>query len=515
MVLIGEVAQRVKYANDVKVTVPGLTAELMPFQQKGVSWMYAVKKGILADDVGLGKTYQAIAVAALIKAQGSLGNVLVVCPGGHERHWKTLFSKITPGVFEDVINVSGIQNGKRRTRSQRIDVYSFSPRVMIMNYNILRNDADFLSQFRFGMVILDEATAFKNHETKLFDAILKVTEGAPRILGLTATPFEKALIELHAIAAGLQLDIFGPIDEFKRTYELVEWLEIRRRRGTLKNPHRRTKEHDIRYVPQHLGYRNLDDFKSVIDPIYLRREEKEVQAQLPEVRPMPIWLEQQGEQKKFYESLVRDFKTNRDFGTFTRLIQACDAPYVSTLSSDKTSPKADEMIRILTEDMIDQKAVIFARWHLSIEVISDALTKAGIKYVHFTGKQDEETRSINKQQFIDDPSVQAFVMTTAGEKGIDGLQVAQGLIAFNQLYNPQRMKQVVGRLRRLGSPHKSIVYFNLMMEDSIEEKMWELLMDRANLFDEIFDTTSTTELFDQKKFEAAKREVLKALLEDD
>lgn len=512
-----EVSQRVKYAGDVKLTIPGFTAELMPFQNKGVAWMYAVERGILADDVGLGKTYTSIALATLVKSQGKLGNVLIACPGGHERHWNKLLRELAPGVFEDIVMVSGIHKGRRRTRKERIDIYTFSPRIMIMNYNILRNDAAFLRQFKFGMIILDEATAFKNHETKLFEAVSSLTVDSPRVYALTATPFEKALLELHSILRVLHVDVLGTIDEFRKNYEVIEWLEIRNRKAMqqLRRQGKDPNDAPKMYVPKSVGYQNLDEFKAKIDPVYLRREESEVEDQLPEVRTIQTWLEAEGKHLTFYRDLVREFKGSGGLGSFTRLVQACDAPYVTTLSDDRTSPKAVELVRLLQEDFIDEKVVVFARWHRSIEVIREYLDKAGLTYVIYTGHEDEYERNLAKQKFIDDPDIQAFIMTTAGEKGIDGLQVAKGLIAFNQLYNPQRMKQVVGRIRRLGSNHKSVAFINLMIAGSIEEKMWDLLMARADLFDTIFDTDSTTTLFeDHKAAEAIRRQVLKELQEE-
>ncbi len=500
------VSQLVKHSDVEKIDVPGLVGELYPFQHKGVAWMHAVKRGILADDVGLGKTVQAVATAALLKHEDALGNVLIVCPGGHERHWKATIEQFFPDVFEEVVNVSGLRKGKRRTKTERYDVYAYSPRIQIINYHILRNDVDFLEQFQWGLLTFDEATAFKNHETKLFDAVKRVTEGVPRVLALTATPFEKALIELHSIVTAMQMDIFGSIDEFRQHFEVIKWLETRQRHGPKKG--RKL------FVPKHIGYQNIDEFKEQIDPIYLRRDEETVEVDLPSVRTKQLWLASTGKQKAHYQSLVRDFQKKGDYGTFTRLLQSCDAPYVTSLSEDTHSPKAEELVRLVRDDFRDEKVVVFARWHRSIDVISLHLDEVNIPYVHYTGLQDEEERSLLKEQFINDPELNVLIMTTAGEKGVDGLQVAKGIIAFNQLYNPQRMRQVVGRLRRMGSEHKSIAYFNLMMEGSIEEKMWDLLMNRAELFDEVFDTRSTTELFEDQSVESAKRQVLRELAEE-
>ena len=56
------------FEGEIRSPPPGLDAELLPFQVEGVSWMYAqetkedVKGGILADEMGMGKTIQTITV---------------------------------------------------------------------------------------------------------------------------------------------------------------------------------------------------------------------------------------------------------------------------------------------------------------------------------------------------------------------------------------------------------------------------------------------------------------------
>lgn len=494
-----EVSERVKRAGIVSLTIPGLAKPIAPFQNKGVAWLYSVGKGILADDVGLGKSVQSLATAALVKDKGKLGNVYIGCLGGHERHWVNQINEWLPGVFEEIGVASGLIRGKRRTRRERAALYNDSPRILISNYHLLRNDIDLLEGYGFGMVILDECTAFKNVDTKLFSAVKRLTAGVPRVIGLTATPFEKALIELYAIQDVLGLELFGSLKEFQDNFETMTWLESRRN-GYLQ------------FIPKHTGYKNLSDFKAIISPHYLRREGEEVGIELPELLPpRNIVLEMSPSQSRFYKDVVRQFKEDGSLGTFTRLTQICDAPWVSTLSEDKSSPKLDELVREITQDFADYKVVVFVKWHRSLDLIGDRLDKEGIGWVPFTGKQDTDERNVNKDQFIDDPYTKVLVTTTAGEKGVDGLQVAKGIIAFNQLWNPQRMRQVVGRVRRLGSKHKVITSTNYIMADSIEEKLWELLMSRAELFDSIFDTTSTVDMFTDTSDRAIQREALKAV----
>ena len=70
---------------------------LLPFQIEGLSWMVAQEKwrggGILADDMGMGKTIQSI---ALVLKRG--GRTLVVCPASLTTQWSRAFTEHAPGL---------------------------------------------------------------------------------------------------------------------------------------------------------------------------------------------------------------------------------------------------------------------------------------------------------------------------------------------------------------------------------------------------------------------------------
>ena len=52
--------------------------------------------------------------------------------------------------------------------------------------------------FDFDMVVIDELSSFKNHQTKRFKALMKVRPSVKRIVGLTGTPSSNGLIDLFA-----------------------------------------------------------------------------------------------------------------------------------------------------------------------------------------------------------------------------------------------------------------------------------------------------------------------------
>ena len=52
--------------------------------------------------------------------------------------------------------------------------------------------------FTFDMIVIDELSSFKNHNTKRFKAMLKVRPRVSRIVGLTGTPASNGLMDLWA-----------------------------------------------------------------------------------------------------------------------------------------------------------------------------------------------------------------------------------------------------------------------------------------------------------------------------
>ncbi len=52
--------------------------------------------------------------------------------------------------------------------------------------------------FDFDMVVIDELSSFKNHQTKRFKALMKVRPKVKRIVGLTGTPSSNGLMDLWA-----------------------------------------------------------------------------------------------------------------------------------------------------------------------------------------------------------------------------------------------------------------------------------------------------------------------------
>lgn len=92
-------------------------------------------------------------------------------------------------------------------------------------YIINRENVDWLVnksgyKFDFDMVVIDELSSFKNHQSKRFKSLMKVRPLVKRIVGLTGTPSSNGLMDLFAefkiLDMGKRLGYF--IGQYRNTY---------------------------------------------------------------------------------------------------------------------------------------------------------------------------------------------------------------------------------------------------------------------------------------------------------
>lgn len=219
------------------------SVELRSYQQMGVNWLAFLKKfnlhGILCDDMGLGKTLQSICILAgdhyekqkkyeqrtlKIKKESDQhptteANVsseiddsflpsIIICPTTLTNHW---FHEIERFVDNNCLNpliycgsvaereglrrkfFSGSQSKTTKSstnKNQRCN-------ILIVSYDIIRHDVNFVSSQQWNYCILDEGHLIKSSKTKLFKSIKQIR--ASNRLILTGTPIQNNVTELWCL----------------------------------------------------------------------------------------------------------------------------------------------------------------------------------------------------------------------------------------------------------------------------------------------------------------------------
>ncbi len=189
------------------------TVDLNPHQIEAAAFaLEALPRGggILADEVGLGKTIEAGIVIAQLAAEGR-GRILILCPAPLRAQWQgELFEKFglkavcIDGDFE---------------RTFRGNVFEQNGPV-IASIPFGANRPEQLSRVPWDLVIVDEAHRLRNawrpnHKTG--KALRLALEGRPKLL-LTATPLQNELMELYGLISFLDEAVLGPEHAFRARY---------------------------------------------------------------------------------------------------------------------------------------------------------------------------------------------------------------------------------------------------------------------------------------------------------
>jgi SNF2 family DNA or RNA helicase len=182
----------------------------------------------------------------------------------------------------------------------------------------------------------------------------------------------------------------------------------------------------------------------------------------------------------------------------TRLQQVVDSPYLlhevmGDESLPKESGKLNELKNVIEDlDPMQHKFILFSQYREMTGILYDwmiaekLLPKERIGYIH-GGLKPTITASI--QNGFQGGNIQCVLMTTAGNYGLD-LSAGSYVIAYDQLFNPQKMEQVYSRAHRNGVK-QAVTAIRFMTRGTYEEKKLDILESKKELFKAMIDADDT------------------------
>jgi len=336
-----------------------------------------------------------------------------------------------------------------------------------------------------GVIIFDEATAFKSKRTKTHEIALFLSMRAHRVYGLTATLLKSRRWEGYCIFGVIKPGLFTTQAAFHRDYCFVELKKVGKAR-----------------IPLIKGYKNLDKFRGRIDPFFLGRPKHAVSDELPALVTREIQCElSQAENSKYEEALSGIFELGdgeiREYTEHQALVsliycqqvvdslamlrfqggQAIDDDYDYGASFDPKSHKLGSLgskeqglVDLLTGELEDEKVIVYTRFASLVPRLQAVLKKNKIKSTCITGKVSEKARRKNQQLFQKmDSDTNVIFITDAGSEAIN-LQAAMGLVFYDMPWSWGDYVQILGRMIRIGSPHKGVLAFHLIATRPLPKK---------------------------------------------
>lgn len=451
----------------------GFTGQLRGYQCEGLGWMHFLRQfsfgGCLADDMGVGKTAQVLALLETrreLRAKGELDKPsLAVVPKSLIFNWKQEVERFTPRLR--VLDYTG---GDR----SRKDLSSFD--LILTTYGTLRRDALRLKDIVFDYVVLDEAQAIKNASTESAKAVRLLR--CNHRLALSGTPIENHLGELWSLFEFVNPGLLGA----SGTFQLVG--------GAMHNPTEETRK-----ILSH-----------ALRPFLLRRTKEQVAKELPPKIEQTIYCEMERRQRTLYNDLrlhYRDSllkKIGRDgiaksriqvLEALLRLRQAaCHPGLIDPKFSKDPSAKLDVLLDQL-HDVLEEghKALVFSQFTSLLTIVRARLKSSGTEYEYLDGKTRD--RQARVERFQNDPGCRLFLISLkAGGLGLN-LTAADYVFILDPWWNPAVEAQAVDRAHRIGQVRQVFAY-RLIARDTIEEKVLQLQEKKRNLADAIIGANNSS-----------------------
>ena len=186
------------------------------YQEYAIRYIETHPISALLIDMGLGKTSITLtAIRNLLFDSFEVCKVLVIAPlrvakntwTDEIKKWEHL-STLTYSL------IVGNENERLSALNEKADIYIINRE----NVDWLVNKSGY--KFDFDMVVIDELSSFKNHQSKRFKSFMKVRPLVKRIVGLTGTPSSNELMDLFAefkiLDMGKRLGYF--IGQYRNTY---------------------------------------------------------------------------------------------------------------------------------------------------------------------------------------------------------------------------------------------------------------------------------------------------------
>lgn len=458
---------------------PELKAQLRPYQQAGVHWLWWLNRlglgGCLADDMGLGKTVQVLGLLLLLKREGDPGPHLLIVPASLIGNWQAEIERFAPTLRPLIAHASALAAGELATgcAEQLAGVD-----LVITSYGTLTRTA-WLAGVDWSLVVLDEAQAIKNPAARQTRAV-KLLRSRVR-LALTGTPVENRLGDLWSLFDFICPGLLGSAQAFSRFARRLAQDE-------------------------HTGYAPL---RNLVRPYILRRlkSDRQIIADLPDKTELKAYCPLTPIQAALYQesvtTLARQIATLDGMqrrgvvlAFLMRFKQICNHP--SQWLGDGAYTPGDSgkfaRLRELTEAIAarQEKVLVFTQFQEMTGPLASFLEEVfGRPGIVLHGGTPVKARQSLVEAFQNEFGPPFFVLSLkAGGTGLN-LTAAAHVIHFDRWWNPAVENQATDRAYRIGQK-KNILVHKFICRGTVEERIDALIEAKQALSTELIEGGAET-----------------------
>ena len=427
--------------------------ELRDFQYKAATFLVERDRAILADEVGVGKTFPAIDViaATLNSLPYDMQYALIVLPPHLVLQWQREIKRFSKGredepAFQLPVHVVGRHSVHTR---------ELGPGWHITTYPTIQNSGrksnPSLWMVRWPIVVADEAHRLRTRKSQQFKNFKALSY--TKAYFLTGTPMENNPSDIWSLLHLCDNKLFSSywrfVDDWFTTYKDPWKTHITGLRQPLIPLWEKMLDN---YMLRRLAHDVLD----LKDPVHI---DIPVKATAAVKRAHDLALK---DWRIAHPNLDDDILATSGGAIITKLRQFVSRP------PEATNPKYDALTALIENDIAEDDSMIVYTWYReSAEYLYQKLSGEGYTCFMVHGDMHANDRAAIAEEWAQYPGTILIGTIGSMSEGLN-LQNANIVVFYEAYYLPGQMKQAVGRVQRSGQ-EKLVIVYHLYVQQSVDQ----------------------------------------------
>ncbi len=441
------------------------TGKFQPFahQKETAAFLTLRKKAFCFNEQGTGKTAAVIWAADYLMNLGVIRRVLVICPLSIMKSaWQNDLFSFAPRRRVD------IAYGRRDVR---VEIVKGNAEFVIINFDGVDIVKDEIKTSGFDLIVVDEASAYKNANTNRWKALQKIVDPNTWLWMLTGTPASQSPVDAYGLA---KLVNPGGVPKYFNSFREKVLEKVRQ----------------FKFVPR-------PDADAVVHKALQPaiRFERAQCLDLPDLMYVEREAPLTPQQAKYYKQLKREMVMSAAGAEITAVNAAVKLNKLLQISGGAVYSDEKEVVEFdvsnrlnVVQEVIEeasQKVLVFVPFTHTIELLKEHLAKAGITCEELSGRVTVNRRSDIVKRFQEQAEPKVLVIQPqAASHGLT-LTEANTIIWYAPVTSVETYLQANARINRPGQKHPMTVVH--IKGSEVEAKMYKMLQNNVDNHTKIVD----------------------------
>jgi SNF2 family DNA or RNA helicase len=433
-------------------------------QKETASFLTLHRRAFCFNEQGTGKTSSVIWAADYLIKEKFINRVLVICPLSiMQSAWEADLFKFA------MHRTCAIAHSY--SKEKRIQAIQSDADFVIINYDGLEIIKDEISNAKFDLIVVDEANAYKNVQTKRWKILASVIRPETWVWMLTGTPASQSPTDAYGLAK-----LINPtgVPKFFGAFRDMVLQKITQ----------------FKWIPKPSSERVVHQ---VLQPAI--RYTKEECLDLPDMTYVTREVPLSAQQNKFYEAIRNNMMTVAAGEEITTVNAAVNLNKLLQLSCGAVYSDSGEIVAFDAKNRMtallevieeaSHKVIVFAPFKHAIEIIADEMRKNKIpaEIIHGGVSATKRTEIFSRFQTEDNPRV-LIIQPQAAAHGVT-LHAANVVVWWGPITSIETYLQANARVHRAGQRNPCTVVH--LQGSPVEKRVYKMLSEKVDIHTRLID----------------------------